>query len=154
MNHDLETIFWNFCSISVQCVAGNSKYYITTLPFSCHIIKSYLAWPFTTVSASIPRRRPIKKLGFLGGGLLKWDGNLFNFWSKKPQKVDFWAKKWRLIWILIKFCSSGGFIKSGVVLTRIRYYSYSNFYMYKIIQTNYFFSFNFYFAIWKNISNL
>ena len=36
--------------------------------------------------------------------------------------MDFWAKKWRLIWILIKFCSSGGgLIKSGVVLTRIRY---------------------------------
>ena len=32
-------------------------------------------------------------MGFWGGGLLKCDGNLLNFFSKKPQKVDFWAKK-------------------------------------------------------------
>ena len=73
-----------------------------------------------TISASIPRRRPIKKLGVLGGGLLKCDGNLFNFLSKKPQKVDFWAKKWWFIQIFIEFSCSGGLIKSGVVYVRIR----------------------------------
>ena len=35
-----------------------------------------------TVSASIRRRRLIKKSGFLGGGLLKCDRNLSNFCSK------------------------------------------------------------------------
>ena len=50
-----------------------------------------------TVSASIRRRRLIKKSGVWGGGLLKSDRNFSNFCSKKPPKVDFWAKKWRFI---------------------------------------------------------
>ena len=56
-----------------------------------------------------------KKSRFWAGGLLKCDWNFSNFGSKKPQKVDFWAKKWRFIWFLIEFSDSGGLIKSGVL---------------------------------------
>ena len=70
---------------------------------------------FTTVSASIRRRRLIKKSRVWGGGLLKSDWNFSNFCSKKPQKLDFWAKKWRFIWISIEFSNSGGLIKSDVL---------------------------------------
>ena len=68
-----------------------------------------------TVSASIRRRRLIKKSRVWGGGLLKYEWNFSNFCSKKPQKLDFWAKKWRFIWILINFSNGGGLIKSGVL---------------------------------------
>ena len=46
-----------------------------------------------TVSASIRRRRLIKKLGFWGGGLLKCDRNFSNFCIKKAPKSGLLGKK-------------------------------------------------------------
>ena len=60
-----------------------------------------------TVSTHIEGRRSIFVQGFLSGGI-------FKFCTFLPQKVDFWAKKWR-------FIQSGTLIKSGVVFMRIRY---------------------------------
>ena len=71
-------------------------------------------------TTSIRRWRLIKKSRFWVGVLLKCDRNFPSFCSKKPQKVDFWAKKWWFIQNFIEFSCSGGLIKSGVVYVRIR----------------------------------
>ena len=60
-----------------------------------------------TVSTHIEGRRSIFVQGFLSGGI-------FKFCTFLPQKVDFWAKKWR-------FIQSGALIKSGLLLASIRY---------------------------------
>ena len=60
-------------------LAGNSKYYITTLPFSHYMFKSYLAWPFTilqndniTISWDFLRlAAPAAMLGHFGAVSLK-----------------------------------------------------------------------------------
>ena len=61
-----------------------------------------------TVSAPIERRRFIKIWGFFGGGLLKF----FGFLHPKASKSGLKGQK---SGGLLKFGSSGGLIKSGVL---------------------------------------
>ena len=83
--------------------------------YTLHIPTKQFNLSLCTVSASLRRLRLIKNQGF--GVVAYWNViEIFPiFVLKKPQKVDFWAKKWRFIWILFEFSSSGGLIKSGVL---------------------------------------